>query len=371
MNILFITYNTIQTVSCRCRAYFPAKAIRHQNTETRVKLIYFTSRADIDWADIVIFQRIPQAVWYLKKLHLPSGGMLSWIRDLFDYARSKKPTGIDMDDYIFLKGSEIETGVPDDFLPGLLQKSHFVIASTEALRLQLSVHNQNVSVIKNALDFELFEKPNVRFHTRQVLDKIKSWKERGFFILGWTAGKTHGQDFKILHKIIERFDDSLLKRVKIVLIGSQNQEMTAFPDLVYQTRFLPWHQPWLIVKELDANLVLLEDNLLNQCKSELKLIEAGFFGVPSICSPVGVFAEIIYKNEIGLLAATADEWTEKIKQLIRDEGFRNKLGQNARQFVLGGYNLKQRGKEYLGLFKSMGGTRLSAKLRGGPVVRKA
>jgi len=354
MKILFVTYSFISTVSCRCRSYLPAKGLQNQNTQARVKLIYLMTRADIDWADVVIFQRIPQAVWYFKKLHLPISLIINRIQNLFDYSISKKQTGIDMDDHIFLKGSGIETGVPDNFLPGLLRKSHFVIASTDPLALELSSYNSNVSVVKNALDFGLYENPRIKSYTSEIVRMVKLWKEQGLFVLGWTAGKTHGHDFEIFSKIIEQLDDSLLNRIKIILIGSQNQGAAAFDNLVFQTRFLPWHQPQFILKELDANLVILQDNLLNQCKSELKLIEAGYFGVPSICSPVGVFGDLVYKNEIGLLASDPKEWVEQIKHFVRQDDLRKKLGENVRKFVFENYDLKKRGKEYLDLFSKLG-----------------
>lgn len=352
--ILFITYNTIKTGSCRERAYYPAKAIQQHHLEVRVKLIYLTTYRDIDWADIVIFQRIPQAAWYFNRLHIPQEIMLWRIQELFHYSRSQKHTGIDMDDYVFLEGSELKTGVPDHFLPKLLKDSHFAIASTEALKLELEKYTPKVAVIQNALDFEVFEDPDPWDNTVKVLKLIKSWKERGFFVLGWTAGKTHERDFRIFHEVVEHFDDTLLQRVKILLIGSKNQKTSALPDFVHQTDFMPWHQLWVVLRDLDLNMVILEDNLLNQCKSELKLIEAGYFGVPSICSPVGIFGDLVYKNEIGLLAANPKEWVEQIKHLIRQSDLRKKLGGSARKFVLENYDLKDRGTDYLELFSQLG-----------------
>ncbi len=351
MKILFVTYHLESTSSARFRSYFPAKSLIQINAEARVKLIYFLSKSDINWADIVIFQRIPQAVWYFNKLHLPISPLLNRILKLFRYSASTKPTGIDLDDYIFLKGSDIETGVPDNFLPELLSQSHFVTTTTNELALELSKFNAKTTVLRNALDFECYEKPKVSSYTKEIVRTIQSWKERGFFVLGWTCGNTHRRDFELFNQILTQLDDSLLNRIQFLLIGSKSRESTQFSNLVTHTRLIQWRELPFILKHLDANLVILEDNLLNQCKSELKLIEAGYFGVPSICSQVGVFTDLVYKGENGLLASSPADWIADIKRLMHEKGLRETIGRNIRKLVLENYDLKLRGKEYAELFE--------------------
>jgi glycosyltransferase involved in cell wall biosynthesis len=56
-------------------------------------------------------------------------------------------------------------------------------------------------------------------------------------------------------------------------------------------------------------------------------------GVATVCSPVGVNSSIIRDGENGMLAATEDEWVEKLRRLLRDAPLRERLGRAGRATV--------------------------------------
>jgi glycosyltransferase involved in cell wall biosynthesis len=76
-------------------------------------------------------------------------------------------------------------------------------------------------------------------------------------------------------------------------------------------------------------------------------------GIPVVASPVGVNQDIIKDGENGFLAATDNEWFEKLVLLVRNEEFRRKLGQKGRETVENHYSLKQWGPKVASLYKSL------------------
>lgn len=351
MKILFVTYYTDQTASCRYRSFQPARALSQAGIQTEVKLIYALRTRDIDTADVVIFQRIPQAAWYFHQFHLPAGLILRRIEKLFDYACRHKPTGIDLDDRIFLPAGSIKTGVPGDFLPSLLKKSRFAIASTAELVVELRAFQPTATVIRNALDFGIYDRLQASGYANSIIRTIESWKRQRYFVFGWVCGKDHREDFEPFGLIIQAMPHDLRSRIKLLLIGGGAREANRFSNFVSSTKSIAWQELPAILSRLDGNLAILKDSSLNRCKSELKLIEAGYFGIPTVASHIGVYAELIKDGETGLTASGPEEWIEKIRLLIEHPTLKQKIGGQARQLVIRDYDLKKRVVEYSELFE--------------------
>jgi glycosyltransferase involved in cell wall biosynthesis len=76
-------------------------------------------------------------------------------------------------------------------------------------------------------------------------------------------------------------------------------------------------------------------------------------GVPTICSPVGVNTEIIEDGENGLLAATDDEWVEKLSGLLRSAELRARLGRAGRETVEARYSAAVQAPRVYDIFASV------------------
>lgn len=80
-----------------------------------------------------------------------------------------------------------------------------------------------------------------------------------------------------------------------------------------------------------VNLSPLETTPFNRCKSALKVLEAGFWGVPTICSP---FPDAERFSDAGaLMADTTDEWFEHLESLLDLNHYRC-VTENLRERVL-------------------------------------
>lgn len=71
-----------------------------------------------------------------------------------------------------------------------------------------------------------------------------------------------------------------------------------------------------------------------QSKSNLKYIEAGLCGVPTIASPIGSFIESIESGINGYIAGSPKKWEEIFHELIQDRILRDTIGLAAKEQVL-------------------------------------
>jgi glycosyltransferase involved in cell wall biosynthesis len=88
-----------------------------------------------------------------------------------------------------------------------------------------------------------------------------------------------------------------------------------------------------ILLGFDIGLAPATDTPWNRYKSFVKVLLYMASGLPVVASPVGLPAQIIRDGENGFLAATDDEWFERLRALIRDPALRRRLGAAAQETI--------------------------------------
>ncbi len=84
----------------------------------------------------------------------------------------------------------------------------------------------------------------------------------------------------------------------------------------------------------DINIVPLEvDNGFCQAKSEVRYLESGSVGVPTIASPTEAYRRAIRHGVTGMLADSRDEWIAALDLLVGDRRAREAMGDAARADV--------------------------------------
>ena len=84
-----------------------------------------------------------------------------------------------------------------------------------------------------------------------------------------------------------------------------------------------------MIYDLNVNLTIapLMDNVFNRCKSDLKFIEAGAFGLPCICQDMVTYTHAQHKF------STGDELVDNIRAILRDKTTYMKACRNARKYA--------------------------------------
>ncbi|HEY2386743.1 MAG TPA: glycosyltransferase [Candidatus Binatia bacterium] len=109
--------------------------------------------------------------------------------------------------------------------------------------------------------------------------------------------------------------------------------LAPFARRIERLPFVPWPRLFRLLAAADICLAPLRADAFSDAKSEVKYLEAGAVGVPTVASPTWAFREAIRHGENGLLAATHDDWVRALDALVADGGLRRRLGNAARDDV--------------------------------------
>jgi len=107
------------------------------------------------------------------------------------------------------------------------------------------------------------------------------------------------------------------------------------------------------LRPLDVGVMPLPDTPWTRGKCAMKALQYMALGIPTVCSPVGINAALIHDGENGFLAATEDEWVDKLGRLLRSSSLRAKIGQAGRATVEQEYSTTQQAPRVLEILQSV------------------
>ncbi len=277
--------------------------------------------------DVIIFSRWLGARHYdvLKKI-----------------ADSGTPYVVDIDDYWVLpkynpaywnyrKG--IKQGVKD-----AINYADAVITTTPALAKEIRQINENVTVVSNCLDYthkQWEAQPQPR------TDKIK---------VGWVGGVTHEEDLKLIAEEIKGMD------IEFYICGYTpgeiwNRIAKSMPDakIVQGTTVFEYGE---VYKHFDIVVAPLQDTKFNNCKSELKILEASAYKKPIICS--AVLPYLYHTANDGVLFLPRNQWRSGIQKLIdAGHGVRQSMGQSNYDYCNKHHNLALHNLTRMSVYQSL------------------
>lgn len=278
---------------------------------------------------IVIFYRVPGYEH-----------VLSMIREA---KRLGVPTIYEVDDLIFDLESYLHNPniyrLTDDLrrsvLDGVplfrkaLENCDFGIASTEDLATKMKQFGlKDVDVIENGIDQE-----TLAIASRIEADLVH---DRTLLRIFYGSGsKAHDADFdRAAASVLALARENPHIRVRIV---GDLTPPKAFDSITRQIERYPItdYEGYLrLLAECDINLAPLEPGIFNDCKSNIKFIEASLFAIPSICSPRTAFRDMIVSGDNGFLAETVEQWRACLTSLVGSDVVRVTMGRRAKQTVL-------------------------------------
>ena len=307
---------------------------------------------------------------------------------------------MDIDDYwapgphhpahLIIKANEI-----DKKILGNIKIANHITTTTPLFAQEISKYNKSVSVIPNSIDST--EKQFIPAPTTS--DRIR---------IGWLGGSSHQKDLELLGQLVNKLRSAnLLDKIQFVICGfdirgfitnidpKTNQQtkraITPMESVWYQyekiftddyktvspahkehlLRFTkndfvgvenePYRRVWTKpissyasnYNLFDISLAPIEDNLFNKMKSQLKVIESGFFKKPIIAQNFGPYQlDLVNAYEKGgninmdansfMVDTNQNEkdWFKYIKILIDNPSLINVLGENLHNTVKDTYSMK-------------------------------
>jgi glycosyltransferase involved in cell wall biosynthesis len=208
-------------------------------------------------------------------------------------------------------------------LTDLLRRVDYVTCTTDLLAEEIYKFNKNVVVLPNAMDMSY---PGCSVG-RVPEDKI---------VFGYVGGHCHGKDVEQLRGLNNKL--SQLDGYKFRLMGYDASDVyNHYADVMSDSGRLAndkfdwakkadiWHYPQFY-NFMDVSLVPLVDNKFNSLKSELKLIEAGFFKRAVIVDNVHPYKPLL--NGVNALVVNKPaDWFKHCKYLIHNPEAIKDLGE--------------------------------------------
>jgi glycosyltransferase involved in cell wall biosynthesis len=203
----------------------------------------------------------------------------------------------------------------------LCRMASAVVVGNETLAEYAREHNANVWVVPSTVDTD-------RYLPREHSDSHAP------IVIGWSGSPTTVKHLCTISGALRRV--STAASVELRVMGGQLD----LPGVTVSLRGWSPRREVEEVQQFDIGLMPLPDDPWCRAKCGMKALLYMAAGVPAIVSPVGVNTTIIKDGVNGLLAATEEEWTDRLLGLVRSVKLRRRLGKAGRATVEAHYSLR-------------------------------
>lgn len=259
--------------------------------------------------------------------------------------RHQKPFLVETDDYLF----DIPTtnAAHNDWKPGTsvrkiathqIRQADHLIVSTPYLGDMYKLHNSNIQIIPNSIDFGEWNGLSNRRH-----DRIR---------IGWIGGASHSADLEMIAPALK----AILKKYPNVWFYCIHGTPQIFKDWAKEGLNVYWTHKWANINlypkfmasfKFDIGIAPLQDNNFNRGKSNLRWLEYSALKIPTVASPLPDFTRVITHGETGFIARDEIDWVEYLSLLIEAEGLRRDVGMKAFSKIKQDFNMAKTARTYL------------------------
>jgi glycosyltransferase involved in cell wall biosynthesis len=255
-------------------------------------------------------------------------------------AQSGVPVVFDFDDAIFVSYRSPSNGYLSYLKFASKTKticriaSHVMVGNPYLAEYARQV-NDRVTVIPTTIDTEKYRVPARKEKT-------------GPTVIGWTGSHSTVQHLDTMRGALKRLAEQESFRLRV--IGTPSYECAPV-----DVEAMPWRAETELedLSEIDIGMMPLPDDRWSKGKCGLKALQFMALGIPTICSPVGVNTDIIQDDQNGFIAATEDEWVDKLSRLLRSAELRRRLGDAGRATVEEKYSAITQTPRVYEIFKSV------------------
>lgn len=223
--------------------------------------------------------------------------------------------------------------------------------STEFLAEKYARYNQNVTVLPNYLDWEMWEHVTPQYEVERPrvrvgwMGKLK-WREGDLRVLHgligpWLERYPHVEFVSAGETLIQPDEDGYVagehhpRQEVHDFLGIPADRRVTYQEALFhpdRRRGAEDTRPLLadIIATMDIGLVPLEQNGFNEAKSHLKGLEYAACGIPCVATPTGSYRGWIDEGDNGFLAQRPRDWLRALDLLVNDDTLRREMGRKAR-----------------------------------------
>lgn len=216
--------------------------------------------------------------------------------------------------------------MPKDIVKSLRRGLSYVdrfVVSTDVMAEAFAEFHPDIHVVKNRLDPRWWG--GLSTGARRTSSKPR---------VGWAGGASHTGDLEMIVDVVKELADE----VEWVFFGMCPEKLKPYIHEFHEGVAIERYAKKLASLNLDLALAPVEQNLFNECKSNLRLLEYGACGFPIICSDVRC-----YQGD-GLPVTRVKnrfrDWIDAIRSHINDLDAAAKAGDDLRAAVLSEWMLE-------------------------------
>jgi GT2 family glycosyltransferase/ADP-heptose:LPS heptosyltransferase/glycosyltransferase involved in cell wall biosynthesis len=264
---------------------------------------------------------------------------------------ARVPLLVDMDDVFLARfpansaRGRARQALEESFIK-MLEQAQIVTASTPTLAESCAQYCNKVQVLPNTVDSLWWPKA-------QNMRTARSKMAIGFF-----GSPLHGLDLANIAPALAKFLDEEKGRVRLFVWGAFPEVLRTHPQIRQGGPFVPEyevHLQRLARRPVDLAVVPLLDSPANRCRSLIRFLELGWYGIPAVYSRVGEYESHLRNGQDGLLVGeTTDEWLEALRTLSHDTQLRETIAKQARCTIQESWTIERYIKTYIEILHSLG-----------------
>lgn len=306
---------------------------------------------DIEWADIVIFQRFGSDSMLKVLTYCKSRGK----RIVFEIDDDLLNLPASHPAHTWFQLPEIRESIET-----LAVEADLVTVSTGQLGKVLAPYNTNVRLLPNVLLDDVFAK----------VHDVAAAQQTERVVIGYAGTSTHQADLGPILPALMRLISEFPERVSLVFLGCHPPGFDGHPGV----RFVPetsGYQDYAVELRrlgIQIGLAPLVDHSFNHAKSAIKWMEYAASGIVPVCSNVGPYHEVVEDGVSGVLVASLDpeQWYRALKRLLLEPETRARLATNAYETVRRAHMLQASASRWADAYRSLMND--DAKAASGPIV---
>jgi glycosyltransferase involved in cell wall biosynthesis len=212
-----------------------------------------------------------------------------------------------------------------------MRRADGMIVSTEYLARRYRRFNRRVWVCPNGLDMARYRLSRPQ---RPLLDGKPA------VTIGWAGATGHTRGIFPWLEVVDR----VMRRhshVRFCSVGYPFAEMfqEGYGKRAISIPFAFLETYPAAMTAFDVALAPAGESAFYRAKSELRAVEAGALGIPTVADP-GLYGEAVIDGETGILADTPAAAEEALELLVCDDALRLRMGDGARVHVRASYDMR-------------------------------
>ena len=325
--------------------------------------------SQVDWADVVIFRRYYNTTLQCKTCmavtfnyhdavtheHGPMQErdvVTRLIWPVFQHANHNKAIIYETDDDHFniksWNGYSSDARAELPLIEEMAKRADLITTSTPVIANRYARFNDDIRVIRNALDLSLYRADTERPDTKQRLVYYGNTARLRDYI-GFPVSGTNKIEGGYAAKAVQDLQANLHRIFLGVSEGTDHQFQGLFDETIPYVEGIPEFCRALANTHPDIGIAPVLGDDFDQAKSELHWMEYSALGAATIATKYrggsGPY-DVIRDGVDGLLARTRQEWYDQLKKLVKNPNMAKDIGAAAKERIFAEYDHRKRADEW-------------------------